>query len=311
MPGLFPIIEDINSLYRDFRRMPPVEVSEELRGWSYGQGVVAPPGGPLLGVSDITGGFCDRGRDVYLRYVKRVQPRDNYLLQRGRLIHETWTRTIVEVKRSIYNHGLDASSQELANTASTLKEKLRAEFNAKHSLVPEEERTWLVDRIINEGFSTYASSLERQLSRSRFLEIDGLVAATVPLLTEYPINGEKIGLSRALRVDALIPPGLILELKTRHPRREFELALVGYALAFESEYETPIDRGLLMYVEVDPPKRRLYVRPRIIALGDALRSEFVERRDKLLELILYDEDPGVSSNCPSECPYIHYCRGGE
>lgn len=305
------IEEDVISLYKDMRRLPQVEVSEELRGWSYSEGLVTTPGGPLLGVSDITGGFCDKGRDVYLRYVKKVKQRDNYLLQRGRLVHEVWMRTIVEVKRSIYNLGFEATGDTLAGEASRLKDKLKAEFREKYPLIPEDEATWLIGRIVNEGYSTYSSALERQQSRSRFLEIDGLISATIPLITEFPINGERIGLSMALRADALIPPSLILELKTRPPRREFELTLAGYAMAFESQYETPVDRGLLIYVEVDTQGKRLYVRPKLLPLGDNLRSEFIERRDKLLEMILYEEDPGMSSKCPQECPYLYYCRGGE
>ncbi|MEZ0345800.1 MAG: type I-A CRISPR-associated protein Cas4/Csa1 [Infirmifilum sp.] len=310
MPGLFFTEEDVVNLHKDLRRMPPVEVSEELRGWSYGAGVVSPPGGPLLGVSDVTGGFCDRGRDVYLRYARRVPQRDNAILQRGRLIHEVWMKTIVETKKAIYSAGLEASGNMLFTQLSSFKEKLKSESSAKYKLLDEGTINWIIERIVNEGAATYSSALDRQLSRSRFMEIDGVVAAVVPLLTEFPVSGERIGLSRALRIDALLPPNLILELKTRNPRREFELTLAGYAMAFESQYEFPVDHGILIYIEVDPEKRRLYVRPKILPIGDSLRSEFIDRRDKLVENILYDQDPGLSSNCPPDCPYLYYCRGG-
>uniref|UniRef100_A0A7C1CG68 Type I-A CRISPR-associated protein Cas4/Csa1 n=1 Tax=Thermofilum adornatum TaxID=1365176 RepID=A0A7C1CG68_9CREN len=311
MPGLFWILEDVLALYKDLRRLPEVEVSEELRGWSFSSGVVSSSSGSLLGVSDITGGFCEKGRDVYLRYVKKVKPRDNAVLQRGRLIHEVWTRTVALAKKKLYEGGLELTSETFQKEMTNMGERLLREMSAKYNLLNLEEVEWLTRRIFGEGIATYASALERQFSRSRYLEIDGLVSSVVPFITEFTISGERVGLSRSLRVDAYIPPSLLLELKTRPPRREFELSLAGYALAFESVYEVPVNRGLLVYVEADNVKRRLYIKPRLIDIGDGLRTEFIDKRDKLKEYLTYQLDPGKSSSCPRECPYIYYCNGGK
>jgi CRISPR-associated protein Csa1 len=311
MPGLFWILEDVLALYKDLRRLPEIEVSEELRGWSFSSGVVSSSSGPLLGVSDITSGFCEKGRDVYLRYVKKVAPRDNAILQRGRLIHELWTRTVALAKKKIYEMGLELTSEAFQREMTGMGERLLQEMIKKYSMLSTDMVRWLTERIFGEGIATYASALERQLSRSRYLEIDGLVSAVVPFVTEFTINGERVGLSRSLRVDAYIPPSILLELKTRPPRREFELSLAGYALAFESEYEIPVNRGLLVYVEAAHVKRRLYLKPRLIDIGDGLRSEFIDKRDKLKEHLTYELDPGKPTSCPQECPYIYYCKGGE
>jgi len=74
----------------------------------------------------------------------------------------------------------------------------------------------------------------------------------VPLVTEFPINGERVGLSRSLRADALVLPNLLVELKTRRPRPTFEAALAGYAITFESEYAVPVDRPLLRLARSKP-----------------------------------------------------------
>jgi CRISPR-associated protein Csa1 len=309
VPWLFPTVEEVSALLRDSRRLPPVEVDEELRGWSYGEGALASTG-QLVGVSDVAGGFCDKHRDVYLRYVKRVPQRDNAVLQRGRLLHEVWTRTISAVKRILYASGGQPSAAKLNSELQGFSASLSEQLAGRYRLLEPEEVRWLVEKIVSEASYTYSAALERQLSRSRYLELDGLVAAVVPLVTEFPINGERVGLSRSLRADALILPNLLVELKTRHPRPAFEAALAGYAIAFESEYAVPVDRALLLYLEADTRSERLYVKPRLLAIGNSVRSSFVEMRDKVKEILAYGEDPGISRNCPQECPYLYYCRGG-
>lgn len=308
---LFPTLEDLAALSRDLKRMPPVEVDEELRGWSYGQGAVAPGGGPQVGVADVAGGFCESSRDAYLRYVARIPQRDNRVLQRGRLLHEAWTRTVSAVKKALY------AAQELPSAAQLSTELRSFEAGFKESAVqryrllsPDAVR-WLVEKVVAEAAYTYSASLERQLARSRFLELDGLASSVIPLVTEFPVDGGRVGLSRSLRLDALLLFSIPLELKTRTPRPEFEIALAGYAIALESEYEAPVDRGLLLYVEVDEERKRLFVRPKLVAIGNSLRSAFIEKRDRVKEILAYREDPGLPSRCSPECPYLHYCRGGE
>jgi CRISPR-associated protein, Csa1 family len=309
VPWLFPTVEEVSALLRDAKRMPPVEVDEELRGWSYGEGTLASTG-QLVGVSDVASGFCDKHRDVYLRYIKRIPQRDNAVLQRGRLLHEAWTRTISAVKRILYASGSQLSAAKLSSELQRFSTLLAEQLASRYRLLEPELVKWLAEKIVAEASFTYSAALERQLSRSRYLELDGLVSAVVPLVTEFPVNGERVGLSRNLRVDALILPSLLVELKTRHPRPIFEAALAGYAIAFESEYAVPVDRALLLYLEVDTRSERLYVRPKLVALGNTLRSNFVEMRDKVKEILTYEEDPGTSKNCPQECPYLYYCRGG-
>jgi len=52
--------------------------------------------------------------------------------------------------------------------------------------------------------------------------------------------------SRILRIDAVLLPAILVELKTRAIKHEHEIALAGYALAFESQYEVPVDYALIV-----------------------------------------------------------------
>ena len=307
---LFPTWDYVTRLSREVRRLPRAEVSEELRGWAQGEGSVATDQSRLLGVADITSGFCPTGRDVYLRYVEGVRGGDNPTLQRGRLIHEVFERAVEGVKRIIYSSGPGLDGEGLEEMMRGELPRLEEEMLRKYSLMRAEHVRWLVRRLWGEATRTYSAALDSVRERSRYLRLDSIVAATVPVMAEFPIDGSLIGLSRALRVDALLPPSIIVEIKTRSWRREFDLAVAGYAMAMEANYEIPVDHGLLMMVRADPERRELLVRPKVVVVGDDLRADFIDERDRRREIIEYGTDPGVARECPPECPFRQYCLGG-
>lgn len=307
---LFPTWEYVTRLSREIRRLPRAEVSDELRGWAQGEGAVATDQSKLLGVADITSGFCPTGRDVYLRYVERVRGGDNPILQRGRLIHEVFERAVEVVKGIIYSAGPRISGEELEDTMRGELPGLTEELVRKYSLVREDHVRWLTKRLWGEASRTYAAALDTVKARSRYLRLDSIVAATVPVMAEFPIDGSLIGLSRALRVDALLPPSIIVEIKTRAWRREFDLSVAGYAMAMEANYEIPVDHGVLMMVHADPERGEVLVRPKVVVVGEDLRADFIDERDRRREIIEYGTDPGIARECPPECPFRQYCRGG-
>ncbi len=301
---------DTVRLSREVRGLPPVEVDEELRGWSWREATVASTPKAPLGVSDITSGFCPKGRDVYLRYVKKVKWRDNAVLQRGRLIHEIFSEAVTSVKKFIYVLGSDADGSKLYELMMSRGRELLEGIKKRYGLLNSELIEWLFWRLWGEASRKYSSALDEVKSKSPYLAVESLVAATAPLIPEFPIDGRLIGLSQALRADALLLPTYLVEIKTREFRPEFEASLAGYALAFESQYEIPVDYGVLVRVLIDESRRRVTVRPTVVPVGSKLRLDFLELRDERKELVIYGVDPGVPSRCSPECPYIHYCRGG-
>ena len=291
--------------------MPKPEIDEELRGWSYSEGILASQTKVLLGVSDIASNFCPNGRDVYLRYVRKIPPKDNQTLQKGRLIHEVWTKSLELVKKALYTVSGDLDGERLYRELMGEEETIRNEATNKYNLLNKDYVIWLVHKILESAARTYSSALDRHKGRSPYITLDGLIYLTVPLITEFPINGERLGLSRTLRIDALAPPSIIIEVKSRPPNEVFELSLAGYALAFESEYEVPIDYGILLYINVIDNERKIFSRAKLVPISAQLRTAFVEMRDRRTEVIMYEEDPGIAGSCPLECPYLKYCRGGE
>ena len=64
---LYPTLDYVTRISREIAGLPEVIVSDELRGWSWKDSPIASTQEVVLGVSDITSGFCGSGRDVYLR----------------------------------------------------------------------------------------------------------------------------------------------------------------------------------------------------------------------------------------------------
>jgi len=304
---MFFTIEDLIALSREIRRLPKPEIDEELRGWSYSEGVVSSQTKLLMGVSDITNNFCPNGRDIYLRYVKKVPPEDNQILQKGRLVHELWTKSLELVKKTLYAIGGDSDGERLYREIMDGEEKIKENAYRKYNLLDRSYIAWLAHKFLESAARTYSSAFDKHKARSPYITLDGLVYLTSPLITEFPINGELVGLSKTLRVDALAPPSILIEVKTRSPREIFEASLAGYALAFESEYEVPVDFGVLLYINVMDKEKKIFSRAKLVPISAQLRTNFIELRDRRAEIIAYEEDPGIPNSCPPECPYLKYC----
>jgi len=306
---LFPTLEHVTRLARELRALPKVEVSDELRGWSWEESPVTTTQSRLLGVSDITSGFCPTGRDLYLRYVEGVRGKDNPTLQMGRLVHEVFEAAVEEAKKAVYLTWPDTDGDRVEGVMRAAGEALERRALRKYGLLDPGVAAWVFRRLWGMAVRTYSAAVDEARTKSRYLRLDSLVHAAVPVIAEFPIDGSVIGLSRALRVDALLPPNLMMELKTREPRRVFELALAGYALATEAQYGFPVNHALLTYVWVRPESREVIVRPKIIPISEDLRQDFIDARDERREIIEYGVDPGKprGEECPPECPYRHHC----
>jgi len=299
--------KDIRDVAERIRRTPFEGVSDELRGWRWSEPPIAPMYNTNLGVSDIVSGFCDTGRNVYLKYVLRKRESPNPILKRGSVIHLIHERAISTAKRLIYSlsnlTGQIFLNYFMAERDRVLKDALTG--------VEKEDRVeveWTVKNLWLKAALTYSSQLERALSRSKYLSRETIVSLTVPENAEFAIDGSLVGLSPTLKIDSLLPSGIIVEIKTRPYKPVYELTLAGYALAFESIYEVAIDHGILLQVIIDRKEKAVRFYQKIIPLGDNIRMEFIKRRDRLAEVVANREDPGMPEMCSPACPYLHICN---
>ncbi|BBD73327.1 type I-A CRISPR-associated protein Cas4/Csa1 [Sulfodiicoccus acidiphilus] len=293
--------EDV-ALYAKRVRQTPRQVGEEMRGWRWPEPPLLPPSGRTLPVSDASGALCQTGRYVYLSYVKWVKAPTSPEAARGSLIHEAYAESVETVRKLIYSGEVVDGN---ALRSAMLDEYYEAERRlSEYSSVQDFHN--VVKAIWDRATSVFGASLDRARERARGRR-ETLAAATIPFLVEFPIDGSLVGLSPNSRVDALIPNvPLVVEMKTGARRRAHERALAGYALAYESQYEVPVDFGLLCYVRVED---KVSDRCELLKIGEALRTEFLEERDRRLQVLEDGVDPGLPKFCDRECPFLSHCGG--
>lgn len=304
---MFYTWDKIKEVSREIRRIPFEGISEEVRGWNWNTPPLASTYNVKLAVSDIVTGYCDTGRNVYLKYVEHVREEWNPILGRGSLIHKIHEEAISCAKKLIYI--LEKLSGEIFHRRFVEeKEKFIERISNRYEENFLKENLWIVDKLWSMAALTFSAQLENTLSRSRYLSRETIVSLTAPETAEFPIDGTLIGLTPTIRIDSYLPPGILVELKTRPYKPEYQLTLAGYALAFESMYETPIDHGILLQINIDEKSKSIRFYPKIITLGDDIRTEFIERRDRYAEIVVNEEDPGMPDECSPACPYQYYCK---
>jgi CRISPR-associated protein Csa1 len=306
---MFYTLEDSIRLSRAFRQMP-CEVSDEVRGWNWNTYPLASPSRLRLSVSDIFNGFCDSLRIIYLRYVRRERLDENDIpipVVEGSFIHRVFTEAVRYGKGLMYRESIfDACEfrEHFEQVRNTKFNELYSDFKT----VPHNRAERIFLKIWGLAAHTYSASLDRLKLRSPYLVPDGLASTVIPLTTENPIDGSLIGLNRNIRLDAVLWPATLIELKTRGRHPDDALALTAYAIAFESEYEVPQNFGVVLYLRFDHDGNDFKVYEETVQFSDRLRTTFIERRDRALTLLDEGVDPGPPPECSLHCPYLKVCK---
>ena len=125
-------------------------------------------------------------------------------------------------------------------------------------------------------------------------------------VVEYKLDGSFLGLSGGLRVDAISPMGVVLDLKTGSRTSFQELYTTGYALVLEALYEVPYDVGCLVNLDFSPHGTPI-IKRWFHMIDEPLRQQFIEERDEKMRIVAEQEDPGVPERCPRDCSFIDVC----
>lgn len=266
-------------------------VSPDLRGWSWDREPVAPSYPVRISVHEISNRYCESGRDIYLRYVLGVKPGRRREVVLGAYLHEVF-RLVSRRVRRVLEDGVDGGGV-LASVS--VEEVVREAAAAVGMGEPDPLGALFAEWLLRQ----YAAEADQAAA-----VLGGDVAdAVVPTLHEVPVDGRVLGL-RPMRIDALAM-GVVVEVKFSEPRPEHRLALAGYALGVEAEYEVPVDRGLLIYFSLGT---RVRVRAVPVAIGDALRREFLAARDELAAIAYSRRDPGMPGTCSDRCLFRGFCE---
>jgi CRISPR-associated protein Csa1 len=268
-------------------------------------------------VSAIASGFCPTARDIYLRYVEGFEAPPSAPLIRGTLYHSVLESVVTTAKRLVYD-GITPEldfGRALGDRADTAVNKLIAEMRdpIRRSGVKPEELEQIRKNMLKLWRSEacqISAAIMSILSSAPRINPDSLVAHAIPLTIEHRIDGSRVGLSRGLSIDAFqaVRP-MIMEMKTGREQEFHKLTLAGYALAFESVFGRGVNFGMLAYVRFLEDRPVPYVMRRVYPIDNRLRLRFLQMRDRKLEIINKQRDPGLPRRCPSGCSYSEICRG--
>jgi CRISPR-associated protein Csa1 len=235
---------------------------------------------------------------------------------RGTLYHRTLEAVVTSAKRLIYD-GITPDldfGRALGDQASSAVEKLVTKEQAlidKAGVNPEELEQVRQNmlKLWRSEACQISAAVVSALSSAPRINADSLVAHAIPLTIEHRIDGSHVGLSRGLSIDAFqsLRP-MIMEMKTGKEQEFHRLTLAGYALAFESAFERAVNFGMLAYIRFLDDRPVPYVMRRVYPIDNGLRLQFLQMRDRKLEIVDQQRDPGLPRRCPSACSFFEICR---
>ena len=268
----------VHLLRRSLRRLHSLEVRDpvpgELRGWSFDTPPVRPAAYLGLGVSEIAYGAKCGWRQLWLRRRAGVEVASTSAMEAGALAHKAFHYASSGVRR-LLARGLEP--WEIVD---------RLSKRPPRDLAGEPWAVGLYRMLVAEWAGEVAGHR---------LYYGGDGVGVVPWLTEYRVDGSPLGLSRRLRVDAMGESGVVVEVKLGRPQWWHRVALTGYALALEANFESPVDYGILVGVVVNGGPPRLEVDP--VYISPDLREDFLRLRDEAVEVLLSDSEPDGRGGC--------------
>lgn len=269
------------------------QIDEDLRGWNWDKPPIKPKAYLGLVMSDVVS-YCPSKRDVWLRRVRGLTPEPTLAMKFGSLVHDVIHKVSQIARKYLVNN--TKPWKYYVN----ILEEVTTSLNNINGEIPEEFFEWIKD------FTEYL--IIQVLSEASWNYVGGSVGSWLPWINEVHVDGSFIGLSKNLRVDAVMEGGLIIDFKTGKPHEIHKIALTGYAMALESNTELPIDYGVLIYINNVGKSPRITFEP--IYISSDLRKDFLDHRDDTIDMIISEREPRPSPPCPDTCPFKNVCVGG-
>ncbi|GEM_PF-109894 len=279
-----------------------IQVHPTLRGWHWAE--IDAPARPTyqapLGVSEVANRYCSSGRDVFVQRVLGQRGFPTADMEEGTLLHAFAAAWVTAAKQLMYctpTAAIMEALPKLLDDPIVLPEPaqtLSAEVAAKMQTM--------------RRFETYRllAATQGTLARQPDIGRDALAGQVLPVVVEQRVDGQFLGLSPHLAVDALFIHGpIVMDLKFGLRQPFHRLTTTGYALALESAHETPVDLGCIVYVRFGGGT--LIVERDFHFIDDELRTRFIEERDRKQRLVEEELDPGLPDQCYERCRHLGFC----
>jgi len=270
-----------------------VGVTPELRGWNWWKEPLKPYYPERISMFSVCGKFCPTARDLYLMYVEKKSAKKTHEILLGAIAHNMFEYLFTSGRQGNFDLDFEfwwkgeIARRGVVENAEIIKSCLRPLWELVTSQMK-------------------AAYMEAKSSHPYADEFQ-LIAIALPFLVEHKLDGTLLGLSGTLSVDCYdYLRHIIFDVKVGGPNRDFyRLYPTGYALVFESLYETPVDVGCSILVNFR--NNRVIVNRDIFFINDDLRNWWIEERDRKLEIVVQRKDPGRASECPTNCMFSEVC----
>ncbi len=298
---------EIKRLTRDLLPRVRGGVDDRLRGWNWFDSPVRPYSSELLlPVWEIACSICPTRRDAWIRHkVLRKSLPTTPQQAEGFIVHRLISALFLKAKKLAYLGCEDLRDELMVEAERIIADEI--EQIEKYVKLPKTDELaefcrrlakWQITRIEGKYLDVKV--------KYPFASEESIVQLAFPVSPEVIIDGSLLGLSKYLRADAAwMLGGIIFDIKLGRKENWHRLQVAGYALAFESVFERPIDVGCTVYVSrfgsSIKVERDFYV------ISDYLRSEFLEKRDELQMMLLRDEEPAKADRCPKNCVFREHC----
>lgn len=288
-------------------------VDERLRGWNWSEEPIRPYSDEhLLPVWEVACSLCPTKRDFWIRrfVVRKSIPTTSHM-GRGFVVHRVVSRLFTEAKRMVYMGRVELR-EELEKAGARIAEEEVKQISSYISLGDKEREDLLefCGAVVRWEATRIESRVQEVVAKYPYINEESIVQLAIPVSTDIIVDGSLLGLSRYCRADASWAyGGIIFDVKLGKRERWHRLQTTGYALILEALFERPVDIGCTVYVS-KAGRRGIKVERDFYVIGDALRSEFLERRDELQMMLIRGREPPVADSCPKGCLFWGVCHEG-
>ncbi|MCV0400997.1 MAG: CRISPR-associated protein Cas4 [Nitrosopumilus sp.] len=170
----------------------------------------------------------------------------------------------------------------------------------------------LITSVIHFETQLGSALIDYKISMNDSLELKTMVTMLFPFVSKPTYTITSFGITNRVQPDFLFDNKIIIDVKSPPWIDDYYVALGGYALVYEKSNEREMNLGMIVTPEYNSTRKvPFYFNSEIVPIEDRYRREFLLRRDKLLELIKNNQDPGVPTDtqpCTS-CAYFNHCCG--
>jgi CRISPR-associated protein Csa1 len=306
-------------LYERTRQSRLIQESVKLRGYHPATWVPSDLSRIRLPVYAIAYAQCPTFRDIYLEFIKKEKMMPTWERYQGRIIDELYKLTHSKCEEyvsrcsssnvDIYGYLIDKQDEIVAEAKNRHKNMFK-QINPQptnEQMLSLEEGLKKVIRFEAEITSTL---VDFEIARVESTNPKRIFNEYFNFNTNLALRAKNQGFTTPAIPDFVYRHELIGDIKSGAWQEFFEYTIVAYALAYEEHIGRDMNYGAILHVQL--PQNRLvpaHYEGDIVFLDDSRRNRFIMMRNRKLELLATQIDPGKpdTPNGCIGCGFMHLC----